>query len=366
MPQKVTVPFTCAMPQCRRFAIVGLFWALLSTVVLAQDFHYSQFYNAPMHLNPALTGLFGGDARLTANYKSQWPSVPVEYNTFTVAYDRKFYSKRPRASIWSGGVALNYDRSGDSKLTWADIDLNASYTRYLSDRFYLTVGGQAGIVNRTFREDNLRFDNQFNQEIGAYDPSLGSGEVFAGEGRTFLDFAVGINLRFQTRNANALVDELNKRTKLDVGIALHHLTRPDQSFFDSDKVPIEQRVSPYAMLTLQVSKPVDIVANVTYQTQGPAYEELVGMAAVRFYLNRRPGRQWSFLAGAGLRRNVIQDAWWPTIEIGLNNLRVGINYDFNVSRFDIATENRGGWELSMRYLFRSARPLPGFRTCPLI
>ncbi|MEM8583845.1 MAG: PorP/SprF family type IX secretion system membrane protein, partial [Bacteroidota bacterium] len=311
MPQKVTVPFTNMMVCGHRCLAVGLFWVLLFSVSHAQDFHYSQFYNNPMHLNPALTGLFGGDARLTANYKSQWPSVPVDYNTFTVAYDRKFYRKRPRPSIWAAGVALNYDRSGDSKLTWADIDLNASYTRYLNKRFFLTIGGQAGLVNRTFSEDNLRFDNQFNEELGRYDPSLGNGEIFAGEGRTFFDFALGINLRFQTRNANVLVDELNKRTKLDVGVALHHLTRPDQSFFDSDKVPIERRLSPYAMLTLQVSKPVDLVANLTYQTQGPAYEELVGMAAVRFYLNRRPGRQWSFLAGAGLRRNVIQDAWWP-------------------------------------------------------
>ncbi|MEM6398335.1 MAG: PorP/SprF family type IX secretion system membrane protein [Bacteroidota bacterium] len=349
-----------------RGAMLMFLWVAFVSIGVAQDFHYSQFYNNPLHLNPALTGLFGGDARLTGNYKSQWPSVPVEYNTITVAYDKKFYRKQPKPGIWAAGLALNYDRSGDSKLTWADLDLNASYTFYLSERFFLTFGGQAGIVNRSFSEDNLRFDNQFSEELGRYDPSLGSGEVFAGEGRTFLDFAAGINLRFQTINANTLVDELNKRTKIDLGVGIHHITTPDQSFFDSEKVPIERRISPYVLVNLQVSKPVDLVANLTYQTQGPAYEELVGMAGARFYLNRRPGRQWSFLAGAGVRRNEIQDAWWPTVEIGLNNLRVGVNYDFNTSRFDIATENRGGWEVSLQYLFRSVKDLPGFRTCPLI
>lgn len=343
-----------------------IFLLLGSGMLSAQDFHYSQFYNNPLHLNPALTGVFGGDARVTANYKSQWPTVPVEYQTFTAAYDRKFFRKLDKPGIWSAGVAFNYDRAGDSKLTWADIDGNVSYTAYLSQTAFLTVGGQIGVVSRSFNEDNLRFDNQFNTGRGEYDPSLGSGEVFAGDSKTFLDFAIGINLRLQAKRDNPILHEVNNRTRLDVGIALHHLTAPDQSFFDDEKVPIERRLSPYVMVNYQLTKRLDIVGNVTYQTQGPKYEEFVAMGGLRYFLQSKPGRQFSVLGGLGLRQNVIQDAWWPTLEIGYNNLNVGLNYDFNVSRFDRTTENRGGWELSLRYIFRRIRPLPGYRSCPLI
>ena len=47
----------------------------------AQDIHFSQFHAAPVLLNPALTGAFGGEARFIANYRSQWQEIPVPYVT---------------------------------------------------------------------------------------------------------------------------------------------------------------------------------------------------------------------------------------------------------------------------------------------
>lgn len=332
----------------------------------AQDFHYSQFYNGPLHLNPALTGVFNGDGRIMANYKSQWTDVPVDYQTFTVAYDKKFLRRTDRTGFWSAGIALNYDRAGDSKLTWGDIDLNLSYTQQLSPQLFITLGGQAGIVQRSFNEENLRFDSQFNVGRGRFEAGLPTGENFSNTSNIFPDFGVGVNLRFQAKQTSRLVFRNNRRSKVDLGVALHHLTNPEQSFLEDVEAPLASRLSPYAIGTLQIGKPLDLVAAVTYQTQSEAYEELVAMAGVRFHLNNELGRQFNIMLGAGMRSNEIQDAWWPTIEIGVNNIEVGLNYDFNVSRFDIATENQGGLELSFRYLIRKVRPLPEFKSCPLI
>lgn len=332
----------------------------------AQDFHYSQFYHAPMHLNPALTGVYNGDARLAANYKSQWADVPVDYKTFTVAFDKKFYRRTDKSGFFSAGLALNYDRAGDSRLAWGDIDLNLSYTQKLSDRIYLSLGGQAGLVQRSFRTDNLRFDSQFDTGGGVPNFALPTGENFGTTSNLFPDFAAGINLRLQSKQTSNLVFRNDRRSKLDVGVALHHLTTPDQSFIAGIKVPLERRLSPYATGTLQVASPLDVVAAATYQTQGDAYEELVLMGGLRFHLSNKLGKQFNFMLGAGMRRNEIQDAWWPTFELGINNIELGLNYDFNVSRFDIATENRGGLELSLRYLIRNTPKLPAFRTCTLL
>lgn len=349
-----------------RLLLVAMIMSLLSGMSFAQDFHYSQFYNAPLHLNPALTGIFRGDIRAMGNYKSQWVDVPVDYKTVTLAVDKKFLKVSNNDGFFSGGVAFNYDRAGDSKLTWANLDLNLSYTRVFSPKAILSIGGKAAIIQRGFDDAGLRYDNQFDPVRGVYDPNRSSEESYDRDGHIFPDFGVGINLRLQSKQTDELVFRNNRRTKLDVGIALHHLFAPDQAFYDNESVPLERRLSPYITGTLQVLPIVDVVGGITYQNQGSFYDELVMMLGGRVWVKNTLNKQISLMAGMGLRRDKIQDAYWPTFEISYNNLMVGLNYDFNTSQFDIATENRGGMELSVRYIIRKVRPLPEFKVCPLL
>ena len=348
----------------RRLASLALALGLCGTAH-GQDFHYSQFYNAPLHLSPALTGVFSGDMRFMGNYKSQWTDVPVDYQTVTLAMDKQFRKLANPDGFFSGGLAFNYDRAGDSRLTWANLDLNGSYTRNFSQTVFLTVGVKAAVIQRSFDENDLRFDTQFDPTRGEFDPTLGNGENFDNDSHIFPDFSAGINLRLQSEQTDYLVYRNNRRSKLDIGVALHHLTTPDQAFYDDQEVPLERRLSPYAIGTLQVLPMVDIVGAATYQNQGPFYDELVGMLGGRLWLSNKLGKQISVMGGMGLRRDEFQDAYWPTFEITYNTLRVGLNYDFNTSAFDVATENRGGLELSVRYLIRKVRNQE-FRVCPLI
>ena len=344
--------------------LAALLLCALPSLCSGQDFHYSQFYNGPLHLSPGLTGVFSGDTRLTGNYKSQWADVVVDYQTVTLAIDKQFRKSSNPDGFFSGGLAFNYDNAGDSKLTWANLDLNGSYTRALSETFFVTLGGKAALVQRSFSDENLRFDEQFRNEV--YTPSNSNGENFANDNLIYPDFSVGINFRLQSKQTDNLVYRNNRRSKVDVGVALHHLTKPDQSFFDDQDVPLERRLSPYVLANLQVLPVLDIVGAVTYQNQGEFYDELVGMMGARLWLKNKLGSQIGLMAGMGLRRDSNQDAYWPTFEVTFNNLNVGLNYDFNTSPFDIATENKGGLELSVRYLIRKARPLPEFKICPLI
>lgn len=352
-----------------------LLWATLLAAVLpglasAQDFHYSQWYNAPLHHNPGLTGVFSGDTRFMANYKSQWVDVPVDYQTFTFAVDKQFRKVSDPDNFFAGGLAFNYDNAGDSRLQWLNLDLNGSYTRGLAENVFLTIGAKAAIVQRSFDESNLRFDAQFDEGRGFVDPSLPTGESFDNDSHIFPDFGVGINLRLQSKQTDYMVYRNNRRSKIDIGIGVHHLFTPDQAFYDDEEVPLERRLSPYIMGTLQVLPILDIVGALTYQTQGEYYEEMVGTVGPRLWLSNTLGSQISLMAGMGLRRgiqeNSLQDAYFPTFELTYNNLRVGVNYDFNTSGFDVATENKGGLELSVRYLIRKAKPLPEFKVCPLI
>jgi hypothetical protein len=198
------------------------------------------------------------------------------------------------------------------------------------------------------------------------DLNLPTGEEFDTDGHVFPDFSLGLNLRLQAEQTSELVFRNDRRSKLDFGVALHHIFTPDQSFFADTNVPLERRLSSYAMGTLQVLPAIDIKAAITYQNQGPFYDEFVATLGGQFWIKNSLSKQVSITAGMGLRRDAIQDAYWPTFELTYNNWQVGLNYDFNTSQFDIATENRGGMELSVRYIIRKVRPLPEFTVCPRI
>lgn len=331
-----------------------------------QDAHYSQFSNAPLYLSPGLTGVFGGQTRIAANYRSQWASVPADYKTFTVMADHKYNCGNNRPGYFSSGVAVNYDRAGDSRLTRADANLYGSYTRPTGLRTFLTFGLGAGLGQRSFDPDDLRFDEQFDIGLGAYNPNLGNGENFANTSYLFFDAAAGINFRWQALQRGTLIDLLDKRSKLDVGIGVHHFTRPDMSFIEDVKVRLPVRWSPYANANIQVADPLDLRLAFMAQFQG-VYRELVGQAGVNIHFNRDPGQQWALMLGVGYRFDEFGDAFFPMLELVYHDvLRASVSYDVNISDFNVATNRRGGLEIGLRYLIRKVCPLPDFKFCPLI
>ena len=66
------------------FGSIGLLLCL--TPLQSQDIHFSQYWNAPLNLSPALTGVSKEDTRIFGAYKNQWASVPVGYKTFAAAF----------------------------------------------------------------------------------------------------------------------------------------------------------------------------------------------------------------------------------------------------------------------------------------
>lgn len=332
----------------------------------AQDFHYSQFSYAPLHLNPALTGVFAGNTRIAASYRSQWNQVPVAYETFTVTADHKYTCGRARPGFFSSGVALNYDQAGDSRLALAEVGLYGSYTRPLNEQAFVTVGLNAGLGQRSFKTEDLRFDENFDVLLGVFNPNLGNGEAFANTSHIFFDAGIGINFRWQALQSGSLIDLLEKRSKLDVGIGIHHLPRPDMSFIEDIKVNLPIRYSPYATGVIQVGDPVDVHLAGMAQFQS-SYRQYLATLGAKLHLNRNPGEQLSVMIGAGYRFDQFGDAWYPALELNYHEIiRASLSYDFNISEFQIATNRRGGLELNVRYLIKKVCPLPNFKFCPLI
>src|SRR6201990_792280 len=87
----------------RRASLVGLLILISVTWVTAQDPQFSQFYAAPLYLNPAFAGSTN-QARIGLNYRNQWPAIDANFTTFSAFAD--FYLEDYNSGV---GVIINRD-----------------------------------------------------------------------------------------------------------------------------------------------------------------------------------------------------------------------------------------------------------------
>src|SRR3982751_3033452 len=78
----------------------------------AQDPKFSQYFAAPLSLNPAFTGFFDGDYRIAANTRQQWGNLGDPYNTYSVSGDVKLLEDENFInSYFSLGLSGLFDES---------------------------------------------------------------------------------------------------------------------------------------------------------------------------------------------------------------------------------------------------------------
>jgi hypothetical protein len=111
----------------------------LSTVN-CQDIHFSQFNFSPLNQNPANTNLFDGDYRFVGNYRNQWPSVPVRYNTFSASAEMNFATLKNGDRI-GAGLVFFFDRAGDSRFTSLNTAISVSYIKTLDKNRHHAISG---------------------------------------------------------------------------------------------------------------------------------------------------------------------------------------------------------------------------------
>ncbi|MEM6319808.1 MAG: PorP/SprF family type IX secretion system membrane protein, partial [Bacteroidota bacterium] len=342
---------TCeALKQKRTLLLLGNFLLLLSLSSLrAQDVHFSQYWNNPIDLNPALAGVAREDTRVFAAYKSQWSSVPVGYTTFSGAMDTKWESISNRKGYFGVGAIFTHDEAGDGDWSLNNLGGMISYTKQLGKGIFGGIGTQIGIGHRSFKLLNLTFDEQFNGEF--FDPTLDNGEQFTDTETVFIDMGVGFNLHLQNDD---------QRTKLDVGVGLHHLNTPAQNFYSTSTIDLPMRKDFYAMGVLKITQQFDVLGNALLRFQDE-YREIVLGSALRIHLNTKPTKELAFDIGANLRTG---DAVLPYVGLLYHQWRFGFVYDINTSPFSAATNSNGGPEFVATYTFTKPRAL-GSKLCPL-
>jgi type IX secretion system PorP/SprF family membrane protein len=177
--------------------------------LMAQDQMYTQFFNAPIYLNPALTGQFEGDLRMNMIYRNQWSSIPgnLSYTTASIDYNMPQFG---------GGVGLMFSRSSEGTAFLVNNSIAGTYAYSVgSEGFVLSFGLQAGVVDRTINYNKLVFDDQIDPRLGFIPGSASAAESFPFNNRFYFDSGAGINL---------VVGEF------DIGSAVQHINQPNESF----------------------------------------------------------------------------------------------------------------------------------------
>lgn len=315
----------------------------------AQDIHYSQFYNAPLNINPANTGIFNGDRRIMGSYKDQWRTVPVPWTTFTLSYDQKFYPKRSDKHFFTGGLALNYDKQGLSNLTLTNINISGGYTLVVNESNLLSIAGLVGFASRGFNLESLTWDSQWTD--GVFDGTISSGENFNADRVNFIENGLGINYRWQK----------SSRTKVDIGVGGYHLIEPKVAFYEADDIRLDRRITGQLVGQVQLGNALDFQLHGFGQFQGEHNEVLVG-GLFKLHLSQQRGREFELHLGAGYRTS---GSLFPTIAIQYSNIYASFSYDIDLSDFDVHTNNRGGPELHFNYILTSVKPVKHFKICPI-
>jgi type IX secretion system PorP/SprF family membrane protein len=312
---------------------------------IAQDIHWSQFDMNPVFQNPGNVGTFDGDMRFHGNYRDQWRSVTVPFQTLSLSGEVKNIYK----NLSIGGF-LFHDVVGDGKFRTVEFMPMASYAIKLTpdSMHVLRPAIQVGVNYRQFNSDAFTFDSQWNGVF--FDQNLPTNEAFQTERKG--NATIGIGAVYQYN--------VDPRNQLTAGIGWFNINRPNQGFF-GEEILRDQRLNLFARWQREIGFDWDIIPSMQLNVQG-TYREIILGAQAKYTLVDRMGEYRAVYAGGFLRSG---DAGILMVGMDVQNWRGGISYDLNFSKLYVASRGRGGLELSVRYILKRIRKRDiYYRVCP--
>ena len=316
----------------------------LASVALAQSIHYSQYYNAPLLINPANTGLMSQyDFRLGLNYRNQWAVIPVPYNTFSAFGDFKIGGNKENTSSnnWLGlGFLYNTDKAGDGNLSLSQFQMSVAYHVQTSEFTQISLGFSGATVSRAVNYDQLTFDEQWDGFT--FNQQLPNGEKLGLVKTSYTTIGTGINIAwFPT-----------EFVYIKLGGAVANINQPVESFYGSSN-QIMMRETGNLDMFFQAGEHFVINPSAYFETQSGANELLAG-ALTRTTLSGGTYLGGSYDGGATTQLILggfirVGDALIAVAGIQYGNIQFMANYDITTSSLAPYNAGYGAMELSLIY-----------------
>jgi len=311
--------------------IIILTILLLPFLGKAQGIHFSQFYNAPMLLNPANTGMHtNGDMRVGINYRSQWLTVPVPFNTTSAFAD--FGINKAKEGNWLGlGVAFYQDKAGNGDLALTKAQFNMAYHFLMNEGNTFSLGMSGAYSQRSVDLSKLTFERQWDEF--SFNTSIDNGENARRAKTTFADLGVGASYTYFNQH----------NFSLTVSASAIHINRPLESFYgESNQLGIRPLI--HVQGIYKASPTIIITPSVYYTSQKKASELVLGSL---YSLNAAGGTSGivnEIILGTHYRLN---DAFIGSMGYHYKHYRLMVSYDHTVSDFQRANKSIGAFELSL-------------------
>jgi len=313
--------------------LLGLFVGKIST---SQDFHLSIYDAAPLYLNPAMTGVFDGDWRVHAQYRTQWKTVNFKpYTTGLISFDAPFKK-------WGfGGQIINY-RAGYGNYNVLQGTVSAGYTLPLDDskNHNISFGVQGVFTQKSIEYQLHTFDNQYSSSSGGgFDNSLPTGESFLGQ-----------KLVVPELTAGWLYYYAKEQSKLNpfIGVSAFNLLEPQESFYDQSNT-LPMRIYTHLGTRVNITELFYLIPKVLIMNQASFNEQTFAVDA-GYYLKSSQ----LYLLGGLIYRN--KDAGIISLGAKRNNYIFKVAYDINLSTLTPVSTGRGGFEISFTYMKKDVEP----------
>ncbi len=332
--------------------ISWIFSILFAITLSAQDIHFSQYNDAPLMINPALTGYFDGSHRFAANYKNQWRSIGSAYNTYAISYDAPVTSTSSgKSGFLAMGANVFNDVAGDLKFSNLNAKLSVAYHLRMSDNQMISAGIYGGFGQRSLDRANMQWDSQYDG-ISGYDPTLPSNETAPFESFSYIDFGFGMNWSMISNSTNMTS---NDGFKANAGFSVSHVNQPGFEFYTGSTETLDMRISAHGRAQIGLGGTnTALVPSILVQVQGSQKEIVPGLMAR--YTLREQSKYTGFINDAYLSLGGYfrtGDAVIAHALIELNDFAFGLSYDVNVSKLTNATSGKGGFEVMLRYIIES-------------
>lgn len=319
----------------------------------AQDHMYSQFFNSPLYLNPALNGQFKGDLRINLIYRNQWASLPGTLSYLTASLDYN-------VPQFGGGLGLMFTRSAEGSAYLTKNNVSGLYSYSVgSDDYVLSFGLQGGITNRVIDWSKLIFDDQIDQNTGIIPGQVTSAEAPAFNNKYYFDSGAGVSLTLN---------------RLLLGGALQHINRPNESFSGA-KAVLPMRAIGHISYRLPLDRHSDdddedasyIIPSVVVNNQAKVTSINAGLQYKRRSINA--GFWYRSSGNTGQEAFVISLIFDLFINReGGEKFRFGVSHDANQSHTNYtnstgSTEGSLGYETTLPKRDRESKKFPGARRC---
>jgi type IX secretion system PorP/SprF family membrane protein len=299
----------------------------INTLLVAQDLHVTQFFAAPLYLNPAFTGA-NVCSRVAGTYRNQWPGINKTYSSYLLSYDHSIVQ-------YNCGIGFMFtnDIAGSGKMKTTTISGSFAYDVSIKNNLGFRFGINTGVGLKSINYNGLLFGDQIAR--GGNVPTVEDPAV----NRAYFDVSVG-----------ALVFS----KKYWGGFSLFHLTKPDESLLGQYAyLPAKFSIHGGTKIALN-----DVPEEDEQKFISPAFnyraQQEFDQLDVGFYFSRGKVHAGLWYRGIPLFKAYKKgypnnDAIALMLGFSLEKFNIGYSYDVTISW--LSTNSAGAHEITLSHQF---------------